>query len=79
MAEPLPERDWKYLSEVKPDRLAFAALWTRCEIVVEGFVPFRIKHRNRNSTSTQQPEMSLVAIDLAQLSKVSYMARTTVF
>jgi hypothetical protein len=42
-------------------------------------MPIRTKHREQNSTSTQQPRMSLVATDSALLSKVSYMARTTVF
>lgn len=46
----------------------------------------RIKHRDKNSTSTQQPDlpagkarMSLVATESALPSKVSYMARTIVF
>jgi hypothetical protein len=53
--------------------------WTRWEVIVEEFVPSRIKHRAKNSTSTQQPEMSLIATETALLPKVSYMARPTVF
>jgi hypothetical protein len=54
-------------------------LWTRWEVIVEEFLPIRIKHREQNSTPTQQPEMALVATDSALLSKVSYMAPTTAF
>jgi hypothetical protein len=53
--------------------------WTRWEVIVGGVMPVRIKHRDKNSTSTQPPEMSLVATESALLSKVFYMARTTVF
>jgi hypothetical protein len=61
------------------EQKAFAALWKRWEVIVEGFRPVGIKHRDENSTWTQQPGMSLVAIDSAVLSNVSYMGRTTVF
>jgi hypothetical protein len=54
--------------------LAFAALWTRWQVCVEGFMPIRIRHRDKNSASTQQPEMSLVATETALLSKVSWIA-----
>jgi hypothetical protein len=38
---------------------------------VEEFMPIRTKHREQNSTSTQQPEMALVATGSALLSKES--------
>lgn len=44
-----------------------------------GFMPIRIKHRDKNSSSRQQPEMSLVTTETAPLSKMSDTARTTVF
>lgn len=60
-------------------RLVGGQRWTRWEVIAEEFMPVRIKHRDKNSTSAQQLEMSLVAIDSALLSKMSNMARTAVF
>jgi len=71
-----------YSSAVAVGSRAKAGRWTAVgalEVIVEGFVPVRIKHRDTNSPSTQQPDLSSVAAESALLSKVSFMARTTVF
>jgi len=69
----------KFVPETLMAALALAALWTRWKVIVEEFMPIRIKHRDKNRTSTQQPGTSLVATETAMLPKVSYIARTTVF
>ena len=42
------------------DRPGFAAPSMRFEVLMEGLVPIRLKHHDKNSTTTQQLEISLV-------------------
>jgi len=51
----------------------------RFEVVMEGLMPIRIKHRDKNIAATQQPDISPVRPETMLFSKASYTALETVF
>lgn len=59
--------------------LAFGARWTRSEVNVEGFMPIRIRCRDKVSASTQQPDVSMVKTETIPFSQASYTVLETVF
>jgi len=61
------------------DRLAFAAPSSVYDRKSEGFLPIRIKHHYKNSTTTQQLEISLVMPEDIPFSQVSYTALKAMF
>ena len=61
------------------DRLAFAARWTRSEKNMEGFMPIRIRHRDKNMAETQQPDISALRPEAMLFSKTSYTAMEAMF
>jgi hypothetical protein len=72
----------KFVPERLMAALAFAARLRRVDALGGyrgGVYAGRIKHRDKNSASTQNPEISLVATQTALLPKVPYMACPTVF
>ena len=61
------------------DRLPFAARWTRSEKNMEGIMPIRIRHRDKTSVLTQQPDISMVKTEAMPFSQACYRALETVF
>jgi hypothetical protein len=56
------------------DRLAFAAPPTHSEAIVEDFMPIRITHRDKNSATAQQADISRVVDNVRLVSRASYTA-----
>lgn len=50
-----------------------------CRELMEDFMPIRVRHPDKNSPSTQQPEISLVMLEAMLFSQASYTAIDTVF
>ena len=61
------------------DRLAFAAPSSVYDRKSEVFMPIRIKYHYKNSTTTQQLEISLVMPEETTFSQVSYTAIKAMF
>jgi len=61
------------------DRLAFAAPSTRSKVIMEDFMPIRIRHRDMIIASTQQSDISLFMPDAILVSQASYTAFEAVF
>jgi hypothetical protein len=57
----------------------FAAQLMRFEVVREGLMPIHLKHHDKNITTAQQLEISLVMPEEVPPSQVSYTALKTVF
>jgi len=51
----------------------------RFEVVMEGLMPIRPKHHDKNSTTTRQLEISLVMPEEIPFSQVSYTALKAMF
>jgi len=61
------------------DRLAFAALLTSFKVTMDDDMPIRIRPCDKNSSCTQQADISLVTRDPILVSQASYTAHEGVF
>ncbi|MBT9159893.1 MAG: tyrosine-type recombinase/integrase [Dehalococcoidia bacterium] len=61
------------------DRPGFAALSMRSEVVMEGFMPIRIRHRDKNIAWPQLPDISPIRPKAMLYSQASYTAIATLF
>ena len=59
--------------------VAFGARWARSEVNVEGFMPIRIRCRDKVSASTQQPDISMVKTETMLFSQVCYTTLKAMF
>ena len=59
--------------------MAFGARWTCSDVNMEGLMPIRLKHHDKNSTTTQQLEISLVMHEEIPFWQVSYTALEAMF
>jgi len=61
------------------ERLAFVAPAMRSGIIVQDFTPMRIRHRGKNSGSSEQPDRPTVMVDAIPVSPAYYAALVVVF
>lgn len=60
-------------------RLAFAGRWTRSEVNVKGFMPTRIRCRDKVNALTQQPDISMIKTEMTPFLQACYTALKSVF
>jgi hypothetical protein len=68
-----------YTHVLNRGRPGFAAPSMRSEMVMEGVMPIRIRHRDKNIASTQLPDSSPFRPQAMLHSQASYTAIATVF